>query len=859
MGVTILKQEYTNQFQPTSTTDWLLGNVGDIQKLSLDCAFAVKKLFTLDDSITPSGPNILILNSGANWKEEGFYVGLDFIFAYTAVVDSGGTLTNYLESFSLTVISILGNKMEVAIQGGGTFAGWGDIVGVVMPGTKNADTINKNVIVYADVIPQGIRLDYAQVENSQAPSGNIASFIDGSKTSLVMEDTNDVSLFFPLMAEKEFTHQLSFKSGLGLVKGTIEYISKTGVDYNYRINLYFMFCPFYEDVTNLIDNKAPSYVFGAKALTDLFQVTGFPVYNNPNITIKNTVKLNEQKGNTGWFDENFNQLPNPFTFTPVIYTNAAGTTVSQLDYANPITVTTTISGLAASVPITGFEMFQYGFVWVNINEDSEFDSSGNETVIGYKNNNYPNHENLKVSTGGQAGDLLDAFPFGSFPFATNRKGYSRDGASGMDVSHCSFLANLIDPTLVDVSITFVPSAGFTTFMESLSDNERQYVLWVSIGEQSANVNQGNRVSLKLDFNTMITYVEPIGPWDGLTIDFLDHPQDFTDTPVSCGNELFVEDDLLAKVGFAVSTTVDAATVPVPSAITFGVLAQRTSDDFQFVLDKNKADLTQYPNPTQYNFNESRGFKLGVGNTKNWYKVDYNGAGAGVENVLAWYGFKVRWEDWIKRLNVPIDFYDNLLNKNGYNNNWHDYFNTTGWNIYFYVNITTQLGTYQNLKSMSINDYDSNANVDTQFLYYKEDTTGAVPVRGALISAGTDPISGTPLGVIIEGENVWLEIIYTWVGPPLDKPADWATQIALDANTYATQCLEVDAGSGEKDFRQLSSVWSPEASNPMIPIPAETLTEIESTSTTVVTVKTRINSNKLINANRYKISGRIGCK
>ena len=845
MGVTILNQEYFNQFQPTSTTDWLLGNVGDIQKLSLDCAFAVKKLFTLDDSITPSDPNMLMLNNGANWKEEGFYVGLDFTFFFDAVTTTSGT---YPSAFSLTVLSILGNKMEVELQTGGTFPGWGDNQGTVMPGNKNADTEIKNVIIYADVVPQGIRIDYAQVENSQAPSGNIASFLDGSKTSLVMEDTNDIgvagtNVFYVGMAGVEFTHQLNFKSGLGLVKGTVTYLGKNLVDYNYRIDLYFMFCPFYEDVNNLIDNTAPDYVLGAKALTDLFQVTGFPVYNNPNITIKNNVKLNEQEGNTGWFDENFNQLPNPFTFTPVIYTNAAGTVVSQLDYANPITVTTTISGLT----ITGAEMFQYGFVWVNINEESEFDSTGTETVIGYKKNKYPIHKNLKVSTGGQAGDLLDVFPFGAFPAL--RSGYSRDGISGLDAQDISFIQN---GNNVEVSITFVPSAGFTTFMEGLSDNERRYSLWISIGEQAVNVNQGNRVSLRIEpINTMITYVEPIGPWDGLTIDFLDHPQDYTDTPVSCGNELFVEDDLLAKVSFAIPTAVDPATVPVPSAITFGVLAQRTSDDFQFILDNNRADLTQYPNPTQYNFNESRGFKLGVGNTKNWYKVDYDSSGAGVENVLGWYGFKIRWEDWIKRLNVPIDFYNNTLGKNGYNNDWYDYFNTSGWNLYFYVNITTQLGTYQNLKSMSINDYDSNGTITTAFAYYR-DNSG---VKGAAMTAGTDPISGLPLGVIVDGENVWLDITYT----SSVAIADWTDQLTLDASSYATQCSEVDGGGGQKEFRQLSSVWLPESTNPIIPIPSETLAKVVWVSNQEIRVETRINSNKLINANRYKISGRIGCK
>ena len=46
MGVKIIDRIYENQFKPSSTTNWLLGNVGDWQRLTLDCRFAVEKVFT---------------------------------------------------------------------------------------------------------------------------------------------------------------------------------------------------------------------------------------------------------------------------------------------------------------------------------------------------------------------------------------------------------------------------------------------------------------------------------------------------------------------------------------------------------------------------------------------------------------------------------------------------------------------------------------------------------------------------------------------------------------------------------------------------------------------------------------------
>ena len=174
-----------------------------------------------------------------------------------------------------------------------------------------------------------------------------------------------------------------------------------------------------------------------------------------------------------------------------------------------------------------------------------------------------------------------------------------------------------------------------------------------------------------------------------------------------------------------------------------------------------------------------------------------------------------------------------------------------------MNITAILNgqtvVYQNLKEISIKDYDSNNDVDITVNYYR-DNNG---VKGALLSAGTDPISGLPLGVIIKNEYVWIDIVYTWVGA--GAPADWFNQATVDANVYATQNFEVYHGAGQKQFRQLSSIFSPEFDNPIEGIPTSTLTEIRSVSTTEIRVEARINGNKIIDAPRYKISGRIGCK
>ena len=106
-----------------------------------------------------------------------------------------------------------------------------------------------------------------------------------------------------------------------------------------------MVSAFFDDVTNFEDSIAPPVLFDTNSVTDNFEIIAYPVYNNPNIEIKNDLSVTDKLGNVGWFDENYNGLDNDFTITSVSYENAAGDVVTQLDYANPIKVTAVIDGV----------------------------------------------------------------------------------------------------------------------------------------------------------------------------------------------------------------------------------------------------------------------------------------------------------------------------------------------------------------------------------------------------------------------------------------------------------------------------------------------------------------------------------
>lgn len=835
MPVKILSQTYNNPFKPSSTTNWPLGNVGDWQRLTLNCQFAVEKQFEISDALTISDPNKLILNDGSTWGEYGFAVGmecnLDFYYEDISVNPSVSTFNRV----TFIIGNITGDTLEANDLLGIPKTTWGYQYGQIAP-IRSVDYEINRVLVFSDQFPQSIEVDFTHVKNSQSISGNLASFIDGSFASFRAEETDLVGVGqkYNAFISNDFDEYLAFQSGSSVEKAVCVYVGATGHKKNYDIIITFMLPCFFDDSTTFAPNKAPLFLLGTESITNIFRIRGYPVNNNPNVVIQNDPKDTVKLGNVGWFNENYNQQPNVFTNTTPTYENLSGTSVVSLDYGNPTKVQTTISGINN---LSGSTRFQYGFIWWPLEEED------------YKETAYPFHENCKVNTGGRAATLSDWFPLSatpSSPFPAILDGYSSDGAE-MQASDVIFEQNGTD---VDVSITLRPNAAFQAFFDARSEQDKRYKLWVSVADQTFDTNDSDRVSQIIDSNVMQTYIEPIGLYEGLTIDFLDHSQDDTDTPVPCGNFIFVEDDLLAKVSFREETATGAG-IPTLNKITFGVLVENATTAQQYVLDANSINMTNYPDPTQYNFSQSRGFKLVDGQDKNFFKLDYdatNDSGTAL-GVLGWYGFKVRWEDWIKRLPTPPnDFYNNAELENGLNNDWYQYFANSDWSFYFYVDINADLdGTavkYQNLKEMALYDYDSNTNVTTEIKYYR-DNNG---VKGTQLLGGPDPVSGLPLGVIPTGETVWLDIEYTRL------TGTWASV----ATSYGINCCEVDKGAGQKAFRQLSSIVLPEVDNPVIPIPANTNAVLTLVSSTVIRVETRIDSNKLIQAPRYKISGRLGC-
>ena len=842
MGVEITKRQYTSIFRPQDTAiNWLIGNTGEWQKLTLEVSFGVFIEFDTLNTIFLDDPDTVTLTNGKSWNDYGFAEGDNIVMQWihrdltnpSSPVDSINILS------PLEIDRIEDNKAFLT-AGGSQLTGFGTST-QIMP--VNAGTYNiVGVVIFTTKKPQGIQVRYGHIENANSASNNLSSFIDGTLTDFLLENTDTMAI-----GQTLDMLPIGNQSGMSVAYMKCTYLGPSyyNIKSNYEIEIVYMLSSFFEDITNLEDRVAPGQVFDAASLTDNFEISGFPVFNNPNIVIKNDLSSTDKLGNTGWFDENYNGLDNDFVISSITYQQhddlsqpAGAATVGQLDYQNNIKVTAVIDRVTN---ITGQTKYQFGFAWIPLDDT-------------YRHNEYPFYKNLKMNTGGSIDTFQDAFnvsnAYAFTPSSPIAKaiGYSKD-LSTMDVQWLR--VSQTGPEQVTFEATFSPDSNFATMMSALDLTERNYCLWLSIADQNEITNFSNRVSLLLDYGQMDTFIPPVGPYPGMTIDFLDHTQDENSIAALCGMDIRIEDGLLARALYTIDTAV-GLDIPIVTATSYAIIVERISDGLTYELENFRIDLTQYPDPTQFNFDASRNFKLVAGDDKNFIKCDYYPAldSGTLKGVRGLYGYKVRWEDWIKRLNVPAeieqDFYNNLELHNGINNDWFQWLSNAGYNLSFVVYTDAILNgnivRYINTKPLPFVDYDANADITTVVNYYRESDS-------TLLVGGVDPVTGGDLGVILDSDIVRIEIVYTrTVG----------TWVSL-ANIYGINSIEVDGGAGMLEYRQLSSIILPEVGNPLLPLAGGTLLDVVIFSPTVLKCSCLVDPNQLINATRYKITGREGCK
>lgn len=611
---------------------------------------------------------------------------------------------------------------------------------------------------------------------------------------------------------------VKFQTNFGSV-GVLN-VSESNYKTQYEIDLNYIMSSFWDSLEGLINREAPNEIFNANSLTDCFSLEFLPEWNNPNISIKNDMTETERLGNTGWFNENYNGLTNHFAVEEVKYTDSTGGVVAGLSYGDDIRIKAKISGVANLV--NDVSKFTYGFIWVPVNEEQ------------YREKSTGFHKNTKINTPENAAFALGVnYPFTYYGFSENE--------AKMNVKDVRFY---LDGDNVVFEGTFSPTPEFRAEFTS-RDNDRNYAIWVSVGDSTLVRNFSDRVSVLVDVNVMDFYLPVSGERDGVTNRFLEHPEAHDAAGVEIYDG-FLEDDILSRVNFSLGTGEKL------SALTLGYEAENVDEGTTFELDKFTIDTNSYiidaNGVQQIEFNAIRGFKLEPDNNKNWVKVtrDENSDSENANAYIIYFAAKIRWEDWLRKTGVPVEYYDNTLDNNGNNNNWLHYLRAAGnhkVNFFIYFDIYGTDGVlrrYKNPFNINFYDYDENPNIQTEVKYYDDETD-------QLLNIGTDPQTGKPLGILLSNKNTRIEILYR----KLD--GDWDI-----GNVYCATTLEIDKGAGVLEHRQLSSIWGREFDDILIPLDGQVKLLVEQITTNEIKASCLVDYTRLTRAYKYKITGRIGC-
>lgn len=817
MGVIVTGRDYTNRYRP-EIVDWLLGNVGDWQKITLACEFSVEKQFSQSKPLLLENSGFdLVLGDGTEWSEFGFDTGDVITWSLRfASLDGNG---NPIPPFPITISQ---TRQIVLLQGDRITLDNAWLNDINMLPFNNAQLRLDQVVIYVDKKPQGAEILYSHLPNSEADNANLISFIDGTKTRMIAE-------YMHTLTGWQNMDFIGLQSGMSLRSGRWIFDGKEGTHtYKYRFEIEFMLSSFFEDLSNFETMTAPSQVFDAESLTDNFEIIGFPEWNNPNTQIKSDKKATKRLGNTGWFNENFNGLDNDFTVLSVEYTDVvSGSIIQRLSYGAETKVKAVISG----IPNLANGLTKLGVGFIFLPEDEEL----------FKELETPFHQNLFVNTAGGLG--TGVFTPTATPSTTVYTGYTNVSGVSMDVKDVHFY---IQGSNLVYEATFRPSAGFANYIGGLDEIERNYALWVSVGDRNEITNFADRVSLLLDYNTMDLFIPPVGEYAPMSIKFGEHP--YTETEVrgaGCG-DFRVEDDILTAIPFKVDITGD-----IPTKLEFLLEVERIADGVKYELQRYSIDLTGFPNDgagvPQWNYDQIRGFKLESGNNKNWVKVkrDPTEDSGNEKAYIAYYAFKIRWEDWILRTGVPFDFYNSNELNNGFNNDWVQYLSNSGWRFQFtvhtFASLNGSLVRYVNIEELEFKDYDTNGDIQTTWSILRESDGTNLPVS-------VEPSTGKPLGVLLKGEQVRLQVLYKKLS------GNFASLGAY----YGTICIEVDKGAGQFEFRQLSTVWGSESDNPLIPLQGESKTKKTLVSPSEILLECLVEPSLLTEAQRYKLSSRLGC-
>jgi len=802
-NILITRREYTNQFR-AETTSWLLGNVGDIITLEIDTEVTIESVSSQSNPFTSNGIDEFTRATG-NFQAEGHSVGSTI--AWNVDVTTSGIPANYSGTGTITVLNPTFMRVTVV---SGTFPPSFDY-----PFGNSSVTTSELGIFSTDQI-DAVVFNYNFISNSDLSTNSLNSLVDGTIPTFKATgiNPNNTSTLVPLIP-------LSFNSGISLLFANIKGAGVSGYVQKFTTSIQFQIMPLFEDFSDFQNLKAPTFLFGAESLTDVFSFKFLPQIANPNISLSVDSSNVAQLGNVGWFDENYNGNTSLYSKLGSSYTTTSGSSVSAIqlnDTTNFIYEINQPNNSATS-------KYKMGFAFVPVDK----------TLL--ENKNKYNYENILYNGLGIA--PLDQSTTSSF-FV----GAENTFGAKMDIQFDSITAN---GNTVTIKGQFIPNAKFEAYLKTINTDDWNYIVWISCADESLATTVSDRVSVLVDSNQFIEKALSFVSGD-VSIDFLNHAQQ----PINVASPTYLgalEDEISSKS----LMYLDTSKTETVNEITFLVEGFNIVTNQSFIAETYTVDtsnfLTDINGVQQISFDSNRGFQMLPTVDKNIIKISREPSeDIGTKKAyLMFYPFRYRWEYWIQNNLVPTDLIDGTKVFDGQNQNWYRLSSfQSNWKFRFSIqtklNSSSKVLNTKNNTNLFIRNYEESTVWDGEITHFDE--TGATNLFVGLDANGIR-------------QNAILDQDKTLIQADFDLE-NLAGNVGSISNYYGVIRIEKFENGGINGIEMLSSVLDNE-NNILKPVSGETKCKIEKISNTKIRLTGLIDNNFLDLSSKYKTSARIGYK
>ena len=795
MATSILTSRvYSNNFRP-ETTSFLIANVGD--KIDLELQFDVEIRFTSSyaQNIEVTNNDTLTRSSGS-FYEDGFKVGdiLSIVSEHNTGTKTSSAIIQTLSPNLMVLSGIAGDTIEN---------------GFYPDGNNGTITIESGSSI------NGVLFNYGIIKNSSSGSGDLSSLIDGTTLSFKSDNVDATNLTpVPLVAT-------GYESGGAVTSATIQGLGIVSGVQKFQINLSIIIPVLWDSLNDIDTLTKPSSFDDVECITDVIEINCLPEANNPNITVPTDGTQVALLGNTGWLNENRNGGANNFSLDSVSYLKDGFLPINAIQ-SNGNTSFTIVLNHPAN---TANDEYKIGWIW------------SPDTTSYYSSLNTRWDENLMYVGAGDSTVIKD----GAASFI--KGGTANAAGAAMNVKFNSLTRS---GDTVTIKGEFQPNAAFETFMNGVSTDDLQYLLWVSLGDKAGTTLNSDRVSLKVDASDLIISEADVQPFD-ITNSFLNHAQGNDQIGVS--NYFGAsEDEVTARSIILVDTTQGEEI----QEINFTIEGYNTTTQERYTLESTSYDATQFPkdasNIQQIDIDTTRGFRMAADVPRNAVKV-YRDATQDSGGKIAYrslYGFRMRWEDWLQNTQVPSAFWDGNELNNNINNNWAAKDNLSDWRLSFNIRMSVLRNGQQvdtrNTYDFNVRTYEESNVWDGSITLYDETKANSLYV---------DTVDNIRRSSLLTTANTWIEADFDL--------EDLGGDVGDITDYFGVIRMEEYRNGGLFAIDMLSTVLENESTNNLlIPLTGEAKCKITKVSSTKIRLEGYVNVDNLnFGVSNYKISARIG--